>query len=52
NQLVIINKDGDRSRQEVLQYLFNQGSKIKSFDIKKPDLEFVFLKLTGRALRD
>jgi ABC-2 type transport system ATP-binding protein len=28
------------------------GVKIRSVDIKEPDLESVFLHLTGRALRD
>jgi hypothetical protein len=28
------------------------GIKIRSVDIKEPDLEAVFLSLTGRALRD
>jgi len=30
----------------------NSGSNILSIDIKKPNLEAVFLHLTGRALRD
>jgi hypothetical protein len=28
------------------------GMKIRSVDIQEPDLEAVFLSLTGRALRD
>lgn len=51
-QLIITNNNGDKTRQEVLHYLFGTKAKITSFDISKPDLEQVFLNLTGRALRD
>ncbi|HAE43679.1 MAG TPA: export ABC transporter ATP-binding protein [Clostridiales bacterium] len=54
--------DGDRiafkrkghngSYGEILDIISGNGGKLQSMDIKKPDLEFVFLYLTGRALRD
>lgn len=36
----------------VLSHLNNAGVKIHSLEIQEPDLEAVFLHLTGRALRD
>lgn len=54
--------DGDRiafkrkghngSYGEILDIISGNGGKLQSMDIKKPDLEFVFLYLTGKALRD
>ncbi|HBH13186.1 MAG: ABC transporter, ATP-binding protein [Clostridiales bacterium 38_11] len=54
--------DGDRiafkrkghngSYGEILDIISGNGGRLQSMDIKKPDLEFVFLYLTGRALRD
>lgn len=37
---------------ELMQWSHRQGLKIRSLQIEEPDLEAVFLHLTGRALRD
>lgn len=37
---------------ELMQWTHQQGLKIRSLQIEEPDLEAVFLHLTGRALRD
>lgn len=37
---------------EVFEYVRNYGLSIKEIKIKKPNLESLFLQLTGRALRD
>jgi ABC-2 type transport system ATP-binding protein len=36
----------------VIQFLNNAGLEIGSVQVREPDLEAVFLHLTGRALRD
>lgn len=45
-------KGHNGSYGEILDMISGHGGKLQSMDIKKPDLEFVFLYLTGRALRD
>ena len=37
---------------EILQVVAQAGAAVKSVDVAEPDLEAVFLHLTGRALRD
>ena len=37
---------------EIISRISEEKSKIRSLDIQKPDLEAVFLHLTGKALRD
>ena len=45
-----------RTSEEILPHLIavclEHGVRIRSVEISKPNLETVFLKLTGRALRD
>ncbi|MBV1756201.1 MAG: ABC transporter ATP-binding protein [Dethiosulfatibacter sp.] len=45
-------KGHNGSYGEILDIISRNGGKLQSMDIKKPDLEFVFLYLTGKALRD
>jgi ABC-2 type transport system ATP-binding protein len=45
-------KGHNGSYGEILDIISGYGGRLQSMDIKKPDLEFVFLYLTGRALRD
>lgn len=52
NEITIQKKGNNVDYSEILEAVsMNQGH-LTSMDIKKPDLEFVFLALTGRALRD
>mgnify|MGYP000985817422 len=37
---------------EIISKVSEQKSKIQSIDVQKPNLEAVFLHLTGKALRD
>ncbi|MBV7334787.1 ABC transporter ATP-binding protein [Chloroflexi bacterium TSY] len=45
-------KEGRRALPELIQGLADAGIEIQSVQVKEPDLEAVFLALTGRALRD
>ena len=44
--------DSGQVLPELLSRLINEGYLVKSVEILKPNLETVFLELTGRALRD
>lgn len=50
--LTLNNSNGNTTRQELMKTLLANTSNIISFDIKEPDLEYVFLNLTGKELRD
>jgi len=52
NEITIKKKGNNVDYSEVLEALSKNQGRLTSMDIKKPDLEFVFLALTGRALRD
>jgi ABC-2 type transport system ATP-binding protein len=52
NMLVLIVPEADGALPPVLGKADRLGYKIRSVDIQEPNLEAVFLKLTGRALRD
>lgn len=52
NSIIIQKKGNNVDYSEILEAVSNKGGHLTSMDIKKPDLEFVFLALTGRALRD
>ena len=45
-------RDGQTALPALINILDNAGHEIQSVEIREPDLEAVFLALTGRALRD
>ena len=52
NQVSIITPDAKDVLAAVVSKANERGIKIRSIDIREPNLEAVFLHLTGRALRD
>ncbi len=50
--LVVSAKRGRKALPNVLHLLDEAGIQVQSVEVREPDLEAVFLKLTGRALRD
>lgn len=52
HSLMIDYEDNGHIFQEIIDTVAQTGEEILDFDVMKPDLETVFLKLTGRALRD
>jgi len=52
NKVVLIVPEADDALPPVLGMADRLGYKIRSVDIQEPNLEAVFLKLTGKALRD
>jgi ABC-2 type transport system ATP-binding protein len=50
--VAVIAQDAEEILAPVITTANQLGIKIRSVDIKEPDLEAVFLSLTGRALRD
>lgn len=52
NQLHIIMEKNDEYLTELLENLVKNQVKIKSLKLEKPNLETVFLQLTGKKLRD
>jgi ABC-2 type transport system ATP-binding protein len=52
NMVVLIVPEADDALPPVLIKADRLGYKIRSVDIQEPNLEAVFLKLTGKALRD
>jgi len=52
NMVVLIVPEADDALPPVLGKADRLGYKIRSVDIQEPNLEAVFLKLTGKALRD
>jgi ABC-2 type transport system ATP-binding protein len=52
NMIVLIVPEADDALPPVFGMADKLGYKIRSVDIQEPNLEAVFLKLTGRALRD
>lgn len=48
----IYGENSDMILAEVIGKVTEHGKRIKSIDVKKPNLEAVFLHLTGKALRD
>ncbi|MFO7888272.1 MAG: ABC transporter ATP-binding protein [Eubacteriales bacterium] len=51
-EIEVEKKGNNVDYSEILEAVSKNGGHLMSMDIKKPDLEFVFLALTGRALRD
>ena len=52
NQLIIFHKDPQFILSDLIQSVTSTGTKVTSVDIIEPNLESVFLHLTGRSLRD
>ena len=52
SQLKISAKRGRKALPDVIQLVGAAGVEVHSVEIREPDLEAVFLQLTGRALRD
>ena len=52
HQIIIIVPEAEAALQGVISKTNQMGIKIRSLDIEEPNLEAVFLHLTGRALRD
>jgi ABC-2 type transport system ATP-binding protein len=52
NRLTIYSNDGPELVANVLSVIAKTGMKVYSVKVEEPNLESVFLSLTGRALRD
>lgn len=52
NQIMVFHKEPQHVLTNFIQSVTNTGVKITSVDIVEPNLESVFLHLTGRSLRD
>ena len=50
--ITVLAKRGRKALPSIINLLDGAGVEIQSVEVKEPDLEAVFLKLTGRALRD
>ena len=50
--VTLFGENGDILLAEIISRISEEKSKIRSLGIQKPDLEAVFLHLTGKALRD
>jgi ABC-2 type transport system ATP-binding protein len=51
-QLIVFHKEPQLILSDLIQVVTNTGTKVTSVDIIEPNLESVFLHLTGRSLRD
>ena len=51
-KIVVHAKRGRKALAELIQLVGATGIEIQSVEVREPDLEAVFLKLTGRELRD
>ena len=52
DMITLYGENGDTMLAEIISKVSEQKSKIQSIDVQKPNLEAVFLHLTGKALRD
>lgn len=52
DEIVLTTIDGENIFKDIINKASEADSSILSIDVKKPNLEEVFLRLTGRALRD
>lgn len=50
--IIVTAKRGRRALPELIQLTNQAGLEVQSVEVREPDLEAVFLSLTGRALRD
>jgi ABC-2 type transport system ATP-binding protein len=51
-KITVYAKRGRRALPQLLQIVAEAGMDVMSVEVREPDLEAVFLQLTGRALRD
>lgn len=51
-RVTVFAKRGRRALPDVINFLNRAGIDVQSVEVREPDLEAVFLALTGRALRD
>lgn len=52
SEIILTTENGDNIFKDIINTVGETDSSILSIDVKKPNLEAVFLHLTGRALRD
>lgn len=52
NKITVISKTGSKNLSSIIDCIVNTGIEILNVSIEKPNLEGVFLTLTGRSLRD
>jgi ABC-2 type transport system ATP-binding protein len=52
NEIVVLGENVDTILAEIIAKVTGNGRRISSIDVRKPNLEAVFLHLTGKALRD
>jgi ABC-2 type transport system ATP-binding protein len=52
NLLTVFAKRGRKALPRILSILEHENLGVQSVEVREPDLEAVFLQLTGRALRD
>lgn len=52
DEVVVLGKNIDTLLAEIIAKITEHNGRISSIDVKKPNLEAVFLHLTGKALRD
>jgi len=52
SRLTVFAKRGRRALPDVIRHLNGAGIDVQAVEVREPDLEAVFLALTGRALRD
>ena len=50
--IIVTARRGRRALPEIIQMTNQAGLEVQSVEVREPDLEAVFLNLTGRALRD
>jgi ABC-2 type transport system ATP-binding protein len=50
--LIVFAKRGRKAMPDLIQLIEAAGVEVQSVEVREPDLEAVFLNLTGRALRD
>jgi ABC-2 type transport system ATP-binding protein len=51
-RITVFAKRGRRALPDVINFLNRAGVAVQAVEVREPDLEAVFLALTGRALRD
>lgn len=52
SKLIIVMKNSEANLQDIIKLLFLDNVKIRDISIKTPNLETVFLSLTGKSLRE
>jgi ABC-2 type transport system ATP-binding protein len=52
HEILVIAPDAEEALPNIITKANNNGVRVRSIDIEEPNLEAVFLHLTGRALRD